>query len=78
MKTDSILIKTTVHYDTRLEETISGWPTGQFDVHVCIQQQVLSFQVAVNDVVSMAVVHGCQNLPERRSRLIFAHAAVRC
>lgn len=64
------------HRDTREEKTVSGRPTGQFDVHVCIQQQVLSFQIAVNDVVSVAVVHGCQDLPELLSGLIFAHAAV--
>lgn len=73
-----MLINIGPHQDTWWEETILGRPTGQFDVHVCIQQQVLSFQVAVNDVVSVAVIHSCQNLPELLSGFIFTHTAKRC
>lgn len=51
-------------------------PTGQFDVHVGIQQQVLGFEVAVNDVMPVAVVHGREDLPELLPRLVFTHAAV--
>lgn len=34
------------------------------DVHVCIEQQVLSLQVSVDDAALVAVLHGWQNLPE--------------
>lgn len=50
--------------------------TGQFDVHVGIQEQVLGFEVTVDDVVPVAVVDGCKNLPKFLPRFRFAHAAV--
>lgn len=34
------------------------------DVHVCIEQQVLSLQVSVDDAALVAVLHGWQDLPE--------------
>lgn len=55
---------------------VSSELTSQFDVHVGIQQQVLSFEVAVDDVVSVAIVHRCQNLPKLLSRLALTHAPV--
>lgn len=38
--------------------------TRQLDVHVAIQQQILSLEVPVHDVMAVAVLHGRQNLPE--------------
>lgn len=51
--------------------------TCQFDVHVHVQQQVLGLEVSVDDVVAVAVLDGCEDLPELLARLGFAHASVR-
>lgn len=51
--------------------------TCEFDVHVGVQQQVLSLEVSVDDVVVVAVIDGCEDLPELLACLGFAHASVR-
>lgn len=52
--------------------------TCKFDVHVCVQQQVLGLEVSVDDVVAVAVVDGCEDLPELLACLGFVHASIRC
>lgn len=52
-------------------------PTCQFDVHVGVQQEVLSLQVPMDNVMAVTVIHGRQDLPELLPRLDFTHPAVR-
>lgn len=53
-------------------------PTCQFDVHVGVEKQVLRFEVAVDNVVTVTVVHCRQNLPELLAGFCFAQSAIGC
>lgn len=55
---------------------VHGGLTSKFDIHISIQQEIFSLEVAVNNVVPVAVVHCCQNLPKLFACLIFTHTAL--
>lgn len=52
------------------------WNTCNFDVHVVVQQEVLSFEVPVHDFPAVAIFHCRQDLPELAPRLGLAQAPV--
>lgn len=79
------------HYHWRMAHVMQGWYmpskdgpvavaeglTCNFDVEIGVQQQVLSLEVTVHNMMAVAVAHGRHNLTELTPCLPFIHAPMR-
>lgn len=57
-------------------EFVGETEVGYFDVHLGVQQEVLRFEVTVDDLLLVAVLHRRDNLTKLGPRLPFSHLAV--
>ncbi len=55
-------------------EVVGEAEVGDLDVHVGVQEQVLSLEIPMDDVVGVAVVDGFDNLPELLPRQGLRHS----